>query len=65
MSQESSWPKLIFLLLLSIELDTILFDIYVIFVVNCTVIKNTAIHTTCIGLKVFCIFRMRLLVCSI
>ena len=56
MIQGNDWPKLISLLLLFIELDKILLRIYVICVIDCTVIKISIAHTTCIGLKVFCIF---------
>jgi hypothetical protein len=54
----SCWPKLIsLLLLLFIKLDKIFLGmLYVICVViDCTVIKCVIVHTTCIGLQVFCI----------
>jgi hypothetical protein len=56
MIQGNSWLNLIFLLLLFIELGKILLGIYVICVIDCTVIKGAIVHTTCIGLKVFYIF---------
>ena len=65
MIQENNLLKLISLLALFIELDKILLSIHVILVIDCTVIKSVTIHMICIGLKVFCIFSMRLLLCSI
>ena len=63
-TQGSSLPKLIFLLLLFIELDKLFLGIYIICVIDCTVIKSTIIHETFIhGLKVFCVFSMCLLLC--
>ena len=56
MIQGNSWLNLISLILLFIELSKILLGIYVICVIDCTVIKGVIVHTTCIDSKVFCIF---------
>jgi hypothetical protein len=56
MTQGNSWPNLISLLLLFIELGKMLLGIYVICVIDYTVVKDAIVHTTCIGSKVFCIF---------
>jgi hypothetical protein len=56
MTQGNSWLNLISLLLLFIELGKILLGMYVIWVIDCTVIKGVIVHTTCIGSKVLCIF---------
>jgi hypothetical protein len=54
--QGNSWINLISFLLLFIESNKILLGIYVICVIDFTMIKNAIVHTTCIGLKVFCVF---------
>ena len=53
MTQGSNWLKLVYLLMLFIKLDKILLGIYVICVIDCTMIKSVIIHATCTGLEVF------------
>ena len=56
MKQGNSWPKLIYLLLLFIELNKIPLGIYAVCIIDCVMIKSAIVHMTCTGLKVFCIF---------
>jgi hypothetical protein len=49
MRQKNSWLNLISLLLLFIELGKVLLGVYVICVIDCTVIKSAVVHTTYSG----------------